>query len=541
MNTLVYRQVAWLWRQTEDYRLLLSLYVLLEVVGIAGLLYSVYCSKQAIDIATHIISGNLRLTLGSIVVVLCLVILLKLVASWISEYVKMKLTVRLQNSLVYSQMMLAWPTIKKWHTGDLMIRINIDTVEVVHMLTYLFPFFCVTCVKLLSVLGFLWIMDPMLVSMVLLVSPLFLLSKLYYRKLHKITGEVKKADSLMGIIVQENLKNRLLLRALLFSQDRWNRLVNSQQDMLRLKIKQLKLSLLSQGIMRFFFNGSYILAFGWGVFRLYTGNISYGTMAAFLQLVGKIQIPIVSLFSFLPAVIRCRTSVERLMELYDSESEENCGTAIILKPLSVLLEDVSFAYDEKIIFTNISTEFRVGEPTAITGVTGRGKTTLIRLMLGLMKPSRGRLWIRDSICLYEISAQTRSNFIYVPQGNSLFGGTIRENLLLADFSATERQLNEAIETACADFVYTLPNGMDTKVGESGLALSEGQAQRLAIARALLRKGDIWVFDEITSALDDFTTRQLIDNLLRSGCNKILVFVTHDHMLIRSCSQVFRLE
>lgn len=541
MNILLGKQIGWLWRLTANYRLLLSLYVLLEVAGVAGLLYSVYWSKQAIDIATHSVSGNLQLILGYIVITLFLVMLFNLLALWVNEYVKIRLTIRLQNSLVYSQMMLAWPVIKRWHTGDLLVRMNTDSAEVVHMLTSSFPSFCVTGVKLLSALGFLWLMDSMLAIMVLVVSPLFLLSKLYYRKLRKITDEVKKAESNAGVIAQENLKNRLLLRALLFSQDRWNQLVGSQQNIFKLKIKQLKLSLLSQGIMKFSFNGGYLLAFGWGVFRLNAGEISYGTMTAFLQLVGKVQMPVVSLVSFLPAVIRCRTSVERLMELYDNENEEKGDVLILSNTLSVLLESVSFAYSENTILKSISTEFKAGEPTAVVGATGKGKTTLIRLMLGLMKPSGGRLWIKASNGLHEISAQTRANFVYVPQGNSLFGGTIRENLLLADSSATEEQLQTVLKTACAEFVYALPAGIDTEVGEAGLALSEGQAQRLAIARALLRKGDVWVFDEITSALDELTARKLMDNLLREGCNKILVFVTHDLVLMRLCSHVLRLE
>ncbi len=541
MSVLIRKQMAWLWRLTVNYRLLLSLYVLLEVAGVAGLLYSVYWSKQAIDIATHAVWGNLQWVLGYIVAMLCLVMLFNLLALWINEYIKVKLTIRLQNSLVYSQMMLAWPAIKKWHTGDLLVRMNTDSVEVVQMLTYSFPSFCVTGVKLLSAFSFLWLMDSMLAIMILVVSPLFLLSKLYYSKLREITGKVKTAESNMGVIAQENLKNRLLLRALLFSKDRWNHLVGSQQNILNLKIKQLKLSLLSQGIMKFSFNGGYMLAFGWGVFRLYAGEISYGTMTAFLQLVGKVQMPVVSLVSFLPAVIRCRSSVERLMELYDNENEENIESVLLLKPLSVLLESVSFAYTEKSILKSVSTEFKVGEPTAVIGVTGKGKTTLIRLMLGLMKPSEGKLWIKDSSSLYEISAKTRGNFVYVPQGNSLFGGTIRENLFLANPSATEDQLKEALQIACADFVYGLPNGMETEIGEQGLALSEGQAQRLAIARALLRAGSVWVFDEITSALDDLTARQLVSNLLRTGRDKIQVFVTHDSVLMKSCSHIFRLE
>ena len=166
---------------------------------------------------------------------------------------------------------------------------------------------------------------------------------------------------------------------------------------------------------------------------------------------------------------------------------------------------------------------------------------MIRLILALIKPNSGNIRLTQDGASHEISVATRNNIAYVPQGNTLFCGTIRENLLLADASASEKRIAEVLDISCAEFVYALPNGMNTMVGESGYGLSEGQAQRIAIARALLREGSVWLFDEPTSAIDSDTVKRLIRNLLQAGKEKILIFVTHDRQLTEACPQVVQLD
>jgi ABC-type multidrug transport system fused ATPase/permease subunit len=451
------------------------------------------------------------------------------------------MTLRLQNTMAHSQMMMSWKIKKRWHTGDLLVRLNSDCAEVVQMMAITFPSLIVTCVKLSASLAFLWIMDPLLAILLLAITPLFLFSKIYYKKMRKVGIDVKKAESHLGTVLQENLKNRSLIQALLFTEARENKLTTAQHSFFQVKTKQLLFSTISQGILKLMFNGGYLLAFLWGIYRLDAGLISYGTMAAFLQLVGRVQMPVFSMVAFLPAAIRCRTAIERLMELNRGEREDYGKQHILNPPLSLKLHQVSFQYDEIEVIKKMSVEFLSGIPTAVTGPSGKGKTTLIRLILALIKPDSGRLTLIKNGESHEIAVSTRTNIAYVPQGNTLFCGSIRENLLLADPKASDERIYEVLTTSCAEFVYSLPDGIDTVVGESGRGLSEGQAQRLAISRALLRGGCIWLFDEPTSGIDAETAQRLIHNIMEAGRDKILIFVTHDRQLAEACRQVIQLD
>lgn len=265
-------------------------------------------------------------------------------------------------------------------------------------------------------------------------------------------------------------------------------------------------------------------------------------MTAFLQLVGQVQGPFLGLIAIPPALVRGWTSVERLMALFeDVEPDEN--PVYLDAPLTLTFDQVSFAYEkDQPILQQFSAEFAPGTATAVAGPTGTGKTTMIRLMLALLSPDEGRMTLTtDKGESYPVCQDTRINFMYVPQGNTLLSGTIRENLLLGNPSAGTAELERVLRIACADYVFDLPQGIDTRIGEHGYGLSEGQAQRLAIARALLRPGNVWLLDEASSALDTETTSRLMDNLLKEGAKKTLIFITHDPRLMERCSRVIHLN
>ena len=541
MNDGIINRMNWAWRLTGGFRWKIGLSMLLETLSTALLLFFIYYSKVAIDVALHVVDGDLRRILICIVLFVTLSILTTLGASWLSEYIRNGMIIRLQNRLAYSQMLLTWEKTRRWQTGDLLVRLNSDCAEVTNMLVNTLPSFMVTAIKLTASLALLWTMDPMLAQLILAITPLFLFSKIYYKKMRRITKDVKKAESNVGNVLQENLKHRSLIQALLFTEARNTKLQDTQNWFFRMKIRQLKFSTLSQGILKLTFNGGYLLAFLWGIYRLHAGQISYGTMAAFLQLVGRVQMPVLSMVAIFPAIIRFRTSVERLLEMNKGERETYQNPVRLNPPLALELHRVSYRYDEMEVLKQLNVVFQSGVPTAVTGASGKGKTTLIRLILALIKPDSGRLTLTQGSVSHEVSVSTRNNIAYMPQGNTLFCGTIRENLLLADANATEERIAEVLQTSCAEFVYSLPDGLDTMIGESGDGLSEGQAQRIAIARALLSGGSIWLFDEPTSAIDMDTVKHLIRNLLDAGKEKIVIFVTHDRYLMESCAQVVQLD
>ncbi|MCD8266537.1 MAG: ABC transporter ATP-binding protein/permease, partial [Prevotellaceae bacterium] len=291
------------------------------------------------------------------------------------------------------------------------------------------------------------------------------------------------------------------------------------------------------------FSAGYLVTFLWGARGLHHDTITYGTMIAFIQLVGQIQLPIRELTRFVPLIIGSFTAGERLMELEDTPLEPEGEPRLFPDGAGVRLKDVSYTYpgNPHPTISHLSFSFPPGSRTAIVGETGAGKTTLIRLMLALIEPEEGTVEVfnRDDSCA--ASPQTRCNMLYVPQGNTLLSGTIRYNLQLGNPKATQREMEEALRVACADFALSLPEGLDSPIGEQGVGLSQGQAQRLCIARALLGKGQILLLDEATSALDTETESRLLDNLTHWMLpSQTLIFVTHRAAAAEQCTQSLRL-
>lgn len=533
--------VRWLHRIVRPYRMRILWGAAVDVGGMACSLAAIYLSKRAIDVATGAAEGDLWQAAGGMVGCTVLSIAAGMWAGRVSEQVRMRMTVDLQMQLSDRLMTSTWKDSSRWHTGDILARLGTDVGEVVSMLVYTIPSVAVTCVKLLASFLFLCTLDASLAWILLLTTPLLLLSKLYYKRMRALSKAYKEAGSRIFSLLQENISSRVLIRSLGASAVRRRALADNQAESLRLGMKQLNLGVYSKSILQFVFGGGYFTAFLWGLYRLSAGAITFGSMIAFVQLVGRVQGPVLQLISFVPGLIRVRASIDRLEELESCETFSPSGTEVCLRPDAVEYRQVHFAYAATDLYEEgLDETFRPGEPVAVVGPTGAGKTTLVRLLMGLVRPTAGEVRLLSGGRSYDVAALSRKNFVYVPQGNSLFSGTIRENLLLAAPDADEIRLEEALRTACADFVLGLPDGMDTRIGESGYGLSEGQAQRVAVARALLQPGKLCIFDEVTSALDADTASRLADNLLEWGKGKIQVFVTHDRMLMERCGRTVRL-
>ncbi|AIL47078.1 ABC transporter ATP-binding protein [Elizabethkingia anophelis] len=536
MNTNLSYQLKWAWLLTKNSRGELLLYFILELAAIAFSLLFVFWSKKAVDFAVSSSTSDLQKALILSVCSVLIALFMRSYSGWLNEKTRMKMMISLQNSLVKSQMLSTWKVGKHWHTGDIQVRINNDCQEIVQMVGFSSISFVLTTIRLLASFGFLWLMDPMLAILIVAISPLFLFSKIYFKKLRKLNKDLKTAESKFGNVVQENLRFRMSIRALGVQYARWQKVENSQNDIFKLKLGLLNFSTVSQGIMKLTINAGFLLTFGWGVYRLHANEISFGTMTAFLQLVGRIQAPILLMMGFVPLFIRFRTAVDRVQELEQVEVEQEIEQEYITEPQNIEINQLSFRYDDKLVIKDLSAKFITGQPVAIIGSSGKGKTTLIRLLLALIKPDKGEIFINTSTEHLVLSNKYRINIAYVPQGDKLFSGSIKENLQLGEQEVSNSKLREVLYLACAEFVYDLPDGLDTIVGESGYGLSEGQAQRIAVARALMRECNIWLFDEVTSALDPDTGEKLIQRLLEAGKNKILVFVTHDMKLAGKCGQ-----
>lgn len=451
---------------------------------------------------------------------------------------------------------------KEMHSGDVTSRLEKDIEAVSDATTSLFPDMTVTLVQLTGAFLLMQSMDTRLAWALLLLTPLFVVvGKLIGRKMRMMTLDIRKQESIIQMLVQETMEHNAVLRSLESGDWITDRLDDMQQD-LRVKIrKRARFTVISRLLIGSSFSLGYIMAFIWGALQLRSGVITFGVMTSFLQLVSQIQHPILQMLNMMPQFIQASASIDRLEELEQVEVEETTdstdfgghGTSVKsvesvvekceTRGLGVKVEDVSFKYadGDQEVLTDFSFDFKPGSKTALMGHTGAGKTTLFRLLLALTKPNKGALTIYDSRGQQTISEQTRSNFVFVPQGNTLMSGTIRYNLLLARPDATDEELDDVLHTAMADFVLDLPDGLDTECGERGSGLSEGQAQRIAIARGLLRPGGILLLDEISASLDEATERELYRRLFAKYPGKTMIFITHRPVVCELCDQVIKLR
>lgn len=533
-------QLHWAWKISSNYQAQLFLYFILELFSILSSLLFVFYSKNAIDIATKSTTGTLQQQIILVIVCLLSALLFKTLASYLSQKSQLKFVISLQNKVLNKQLNAVWTSFYQRETGDLMVRMNADVNEVVQMISQVSISLILTIIKVLASFGMLWFLDPILAVIILAISPLIMLSKYYYKKLRVLTKKVRAFEGRVANGMQENFRDRLLIKSLGLIDNYIQRFVALQKDLLNLKTKQLNLNIYSQSLVKFTLSIGYLIAFVWGVFRLNNQDMSFGTLTAFIQLVNRIQNPMLGLMGFLPAFIRFRTSADRLIEVLEAE-QENQNNVTVIEPSTIHFDQVGFKYKDQTVLENINLTIHKGDVVAIVGASGKGKTTILRLLLNLLKPTSGKILIKNQAeQVIPIDHQTKMNFAYVPQGNSLFTGTIKDNLAKPGQSVTDEQITEAIHLASAEFIYDLPNGIYTKVGEGGFGLSEGQAQRIAIARAMMLNYDLWLFDEATSALDSDTSAQIFENLTKKGQGKILIFVTHDLDLANKCQYIVNL-
>lgn len=528
---------------SAGFRLGISLSALVGIVSILLSFTFIYFSKHAIDVATGAAAGGI----GADIIVLAVVVVLQLLSGAAGTWVSTRLHIGLGNALrhrIFSRLLSSrWTELSRFHTGDMVNRVERDTASVVSLLAGSVPSFVVLATQFAVALVFFCFLDPWLPWLVVGAFPLLLLcGRFYMGKMYRYTHLIRQSDSLIQSTIQESLQQRVVVKALELDDSRLGTL-DSQQTALRGQLmERTRFSILSRAFVSAAFATGYLAVFAWGVVRLSVGGITFGTMAAFLQLVGKIQTPILDMARLLPSLVEVLASVDRLRELEQLSAEEEADRVFLPQAPDIVFTEVSFAYpgSERPVLREFTYAIPAGSCVAVMGVTGRGKTTLLRLLLAFVEPTAGSVSLLLGDSRHAVSPKTRCNFTYVPQGNTLFSGSVRENLSLANPSATEEEMRKALAVAEASFVYALPHGMDTQLGEQGGGLSEGQAQRLAVARALLRPSHVLLFDEATSALDADTESRLVSNLKRAYSGKTFIFVTHHEAIARVCDQVLRL-
>ena len=510
--------------------------VLIGLVRVAASLLFVWLCKTLVDIACGQSDRPLMLFVGLLAAVMLVQLLSNVAFNYWEGLIDVKTRQEMRGRLFSRLIHSVWSGREAFHSADAVNRMQEDLRVVTELVCTRIPDAIITLIQLVAASVFLLVLAPGLAWLLIVLMVVAVLgSKMYFSRLRALTAKIRSKESSIQGHIQENLLHRVLVLTLFGKERVTDRLSDMQQELQDDTVKRLGYNAFARSFMGVGFMAGYAAAFLWGVFGIKSGAVTFGMMTAFLQLVGQVQRPIAELSRHVPAFINALTSVERLMEIDEVPQEPEEPQIVFPSAPGIRVSGLRFAYpdDGTEVIKGLDFDFAPGSTTVITGHTGAGKSTLVRIIMGLLKPDAGQVEIYDETRSVPAGVATRCNFMYVPQGNSLMSGTVRENLLLADSSASEDAMLEALRIAAAGFVSDLPLGLDTPCRETGAGLSEGQAQRIAIARALLSPGGILVLDEASASLDAATEQQLLDNLASSlKGRKTILFISHREAVSR---------
>ena len=500
-------------------------------------------SKNMIDMATGTREGSLWQGVAMLALLIVAQLLLNVSNSYLytqaENLMKNNLRQRLFGKLLISPLYGRGT----YHSGDLTARLEEDVRIITSNITTSLPTVVITSTQFVGAFVLLLQFDRHLAWVIVFILPIFMVvGKLIGIRLRTMTKEIRKDESRIQSHIQEGLQHSSLLRALEAETLISTTLGNLQQGVYQKILKRTRFTLCSRSVLSLGFTTGYLVAFVWGCFSLKQGTITFGIMTAFLQLVSQIQGPTAALASLIPGFIHASTSIDRLIEIEHFKSERPLQPVHLEQTPGIRFTNVDYSYpgEKQKLYNAFSYDFAPRTRTAVLGPTGTGKTTLIRMILALIEPEAGSVTLYNGDKRVDVSPDTRCNISYVPQGNTLLSGTIEENLKLANPHATPEAIRSALHIAVADFVYSLPDGLQTRCGERGAGLSEGQAQRIAIARGLLKPSSVLLLDEISASLDKDTEALLFERLAEFAADKTIILITHRMNATTYCNQVLQL-
>lgn len=497
----------------------------------------VVISKRLVDTVT----GVATYSVSEGIAALCVLMVVRLFSSVLYGYFEgsneAKTLMRLRSCFFDRLMRLRWDGTDRFHSGDAVNRVEEDVRTVVDFVAVKVPGFVLAGLQLLFASVLVFMMSPMMLFLLVAFMVMAaVLAYVLYRPVRRLTRKIRQQDGRVQSHLQESIRNRIIVRVLFGVKRMTERLDQLQGIQYADMMSRLNYSSFAQLCLRLGFLSGYTFAFIYGVLGIKEGYFTFGMMTALLQLVGQVQSPLVGLVKLFPSAMRFMASEERLVEITECEEEKDTPHKLVKNPPEICVDKVSFAYpgQQQRTLDGFSAVFPAGEMSVVMGETGVGKTTLVRLMLALLEPLEGRITLGG----VPVGSDTRCNFMYVPQNNTLFSGTIRDNFLLVKPTATDDEMREALHVAVADFVFDLPKGLDALCYEDGNGISGGQARRISIACALLHDGSVFILDEATASLDNETELLLLDNL-KQYCKgkKTLIFISHSESVNRLADHV----
>lgn len=542
-------EIRWMGRYMKAYRRHIFLLTLMGTFSVLMGLAGTYVSKELIDgVTTGIFSGLFGSLLEVVFVMVAFTGISLAANAFTNIYTarfRLDVTRKLKKDLFSAIMDAQWLELTRRHSGDVVNRMTRDIDNVVAGMTGVIPALVVNGVRFLASFSLMLYYDPVVAGLAFLMGPMLVLSSRFFTgRLRAYSLENQKIFGENQSFIQEAVQNVLIIKT--FSlKTKFNKDMQTLQDeMFDVSYKQTKFATFSGVVIHVMAQAVYLLVLGWCAYRLMTNSITVGTLVLFLNLAGKIQAPFSALVSLVPTVIGATASAGRIMELFRLPREDDSAPPLLPEDdgVGVCIKGLTFAYQPgETIVENIHLDAAPGEMVALVGPSGEGKTTLLRLLLGVVQAQEGELQLYSSGGSIPITAASRKYFSYVPQGNTSFSGTIAQNLRMGKPDATESEMRAALEDACIlDFVDALPQGLDSRLGEKGVGISEGQAQRLAIARALLHDAPVLLLDEATSALDVETEEMVLRRLMNRSGKRTCIFTTHRPSVSGLCYKVYRI-
>ncbi|MBO6239425.1 MAG: ABC transporter ATP-binding protein [Butyrivibrio sp.] len=533
------RYFLWILSYTKPFVPQLAILMIFDLAATFLSVGMAVIGKQLIDSATN---GNVS-ELWSILALYVLVIVgsqgLYIISGLLSVVVYEKFGFGIRKKVYRRILDTCWLDISKYHTGDLMTRLTSDVSAVADGISNTIPTILRLIVELLVTFFTLAYYDLKLALFALLVAPIAMLASLWLgKKLKYLQVKVQQTESKYRSFMQESLANILIEKSFCLEDYSEERLTALRDERIYWVLKKNRTNMLASAAMGFSFQLGYIVAFAWGAICIANRTITYGTMTLFLQLVNRIQSPIVNLAQLVPKLISMFASAGRIIEIQALPKEEYKGNSITAKNVGVKVTSVSFGYGDELVFDDANIDFKPGEFTAIVGKSGIGKTTLVRLIMAFTSKMEGNISFYNDLGEELLaSPDARRIIAYVPQGNTLFSGTIKENVLMGNKNATDEEVLEALRGAAAlDFVNELPMGIDTVIGEKGVGISEGQAQRIAIARALVKRAPFLILDEATSSLDEITEINVLNGIRKWTPAPTCILITHRKSVLEYCDR-----
>lgn len=548
------KEWKWLVQYVSRYRMQVLLYVVFGLLGTAMGLGTSVASKHLID---SVVSHNSDTIFKSAVIAVTLgitQIIVGAVISRIAGVVGTKISTEIRGGVYEHVTYSKWEDIRQYHSGDLLNRIEGDVSTVSSGIVSFIPKVFTTSAQFIGCLAVVLYYDPTMAIFAFMSAPFLVFSsRITTKMVRKYNKESREMNGKILSFYSESIQNLQTIKAFDITKRYVDQMKINLQLHRKIRLDHDRFSIIMSLCMSLIGLAVAYTCYGWGVYRLWQGVISYGTMTLFLQISGQLTGSFSSLVSLIPGAISIATSAGRIMEITSLPLEENRDALIAEKMeksvekqgVSIICNDLKYTYPDgdKPVVANVSFKADAGETIAFTGPSGEGKTTLLRLILGLVEADSGELVLATKNGeKIPVSECTRRFCSYVPQGNAIFSGTVADNLRIVKPEATDEEIIGALITADAwGFVAELPLGINTEISEKGVNFSEGQVQRMSIARAVLRDAPIMVMDEATSALDATTEETVLANLMKAYPNRIRIITTHRPSMLKYCTRVYRID